>query len=595
MLGEVTYQGKLHDGSGDFRLETPCPHMRSVQLLVDHKQTNNGVYETSVTLKHDRYGTSKIEHSLRMRPFETSLRVNAPCEYMRDASIEIKHDGHLLNFVNSAVLRYNMLDSDVSYQGRLRDWNGEWTLTTPCPYMRSTRLALDHDVRGFANYQTKVEFEHDLLGTSTVAHGLTLESPFAFNLELETPHRLARHVELELRHRGDDVFDFENSAVFKHNLLQGDVQYQGKLRDWNGELRLTSSCPYLKQVSLALEHENQPQRNYQTKVTFDHELLGMYTVSHDLALQQPFHTKLEINTPHSEARTVTLEVNHDGSSVYSFKHDARFVLNDDITYAYQGEFADWDGSFSVQTPHRGVRTMNIELKNDVSTHDQIRVKSELKWTVENRVEIESVHEFQQYPLIVKSQTTMLGSSFTLDLEPNANSDWQNDYSLSVKVDRDEFLSADVRFQPQAFEMSMTFLGPTGLHVDAKFNGDVSSSFNLDTNVVLEGKTWLDSSMAFTMAPTKLEIKLDRLYTEWFAVSNSEISAEFQGNAQNFQTVIKAAINGKQGQLQVDFKRRPMNVKVRLQTPFRNYEDLSAMYNHRASANSFNSHAEVTCS
>lgn len=519
------------------KLQTPCPYMKDVSVSLKHEGNSNQFMNT-FEFNHERYGKVSTDAKFQMTPLDVSLAVQTPSEYLRDASVTIKHDGDLSHFTNEAQFNHERLGQvtfSSNFDANPIKFNAE--LKTPVSMIRSAQISFDHtnQARGFLTNAALA------LNGKDYKISADIKSYPESSIKIETPFSEVRDLALNLK-SNNNLRDFDGSISLVKN-GQSYISAEANLntiRKVEGSFKLNTMFEVLRSLEASVKHEGDIT-HFSNNAELSYNGQRMFHGESEFSLS-PLKGSIAIETPITNASNLKAAFSHSGS-LTQFRTHAEFTHNTNNQFMADVAFQSYPG---------------IECTVQLSTPFQIMESVSLKINHQG-----DLRAFQSNAEMTLNSRNKYGAQAQFSVDPHV----EGKLNVATPISGYRNINAAVKFigNKEAFETS------------AELSAD-KKSFNVDAS--------------FQARPLEAKINVKTPFENY-----NELSAEIahKGNLMKaFQS--RAAMNyqdGKQMEINAEFKNyNKMIATVGIKTPFIGYEDMSMNMRHNTDGSSIDSSAEV---
>jgi hypothetical protein len=390
--------------------QSPCEYFRDVTLQLTHADDTNTI-SNSLVIKTDRFGKMRTDTTLKRNPIEANIRVQTPCQYLRDASLVMKHSGAISDFTNELQLSHSQY-GDASYSGKFsaNPIMGDFEIKTPVSQVKVLKVTFDHmpKARGFqSNSMVAINSKEYKMAADVSTYpesSITIETPhpvlrklFAIvksnnNVEnfegsvnvmrnddafisseiawqtlgkiegsykLNTVFDVLRSVEASVRHEGN-VQRFNNFVDLRYNdglLFHGETDFN--MTPLKGSFSIETPVTTLRSLKAAFSHQGNYQQ-FRTHGEFTYNTNNQYMADVAFKRYPGIEATFQITTPFHQLESVSLKVNHQGA-IQAFQSNAEMTINKRDKYGAQIQFTiepEVDGKISIASPIKGYRNIN---------------------------------------------------------------------------------------------------------------------------------------------------------------------------------------------------------------------------------------------
>jgi len=272
--GELTHNGDWRNFQTSGRVETSIADWRRVSFNVEHSAASwtQIRHQTSVVVPAGTYSV-KFTHAGDIPNFRTNVEVKTPLNGYDTFVVGIQYE-HADSFKTSITVRtpiqgYENFALSLLKTGEVRNMQLKAELRTPVPQLARTAVTWNHRIN-----RRDIEL-HGMVETSlsnfqrtafTFSHSGEA-SQFRTQLRVSLPFRQVPQIDVTLTHRGASPRDFATALSVDYagkkieletTVRMGRVQ-QAEI-NYEGSFKLVSPCRYVRNFSIALSHNRQPDR-----------------------------------------------------------------------------------------------------------------------------------------------------------------------------------------------------------------------------------------------------------------------------------------------------------------------------------------------
>jgi len=593
--GKVTFSSNFEASPISFsaELNTPVSMIRNVKVDFDHKNQARGfLTNAALTLNRKDY---KISADIKSYP-ESSIRIETPYAELRDLTLNVKSNNNLRDFDGSIALMKNG-ESYISTQASLNTIGkveGAFHLNTVFPAVRSLEVALKHtgDVSKFNNF---AEVSYNDKKMFNIESDFSLE-PLKGSIALETPVANARSLKAAFSHSGN-LRQFRTHVEFTHNTnnqFMADIAFQ-TYPGIDCTLQLTTPFQALESISLTFNHQGDI-RAFQSNAEMTLNNRDKYGAQAQFTVEPNVDGKLSIATPIRGYRKMNAAVKLTGDKE-AFNANAEFSA-DKRTFAADASFQvrPLEGKLTVQTPIENYRDLSAEFSHKGNLLKAFQSRAALTYQDGKQMEINAdFRNYKRMTATVAIKTPFIGyQDMSMAMKHEADGE-SIDSSAEINYGQRRTISADVNMKLSPVEGKIAFTTPfRGFKkMELSWNNQMSSSS-------------INSNAQFTYGRDVISATINANYPSLQDLSGSiEINTPFYGyesvkmsaSHQTYPTVkctIDMALGRKVISAEFNLDRSEgLKTSLVINTPFRNYEEISARVSHTGELRRFKSEVTIT--
>jgi hypothetical protein len=637
--GKININGQIVSGQTRIQItptvdifiaaQSPFTYLKDVSLKVEGQDDTNTMGGNLVA-KSDVFGRMKVEGSVQRQPMEVNLQIQTPSNYMRDASLNLKHSGDLSQFTNELRVSHNKL-GEASYTGSFsaNPVTGTFEIATPYSQLANLKMNFDHQrqARGFrCNAIVSVnERDYKLAADMKTSPESTIT--------IETPHRVLRKLEVTAK-SNNNLNNYDGSLT----IMKNGEEFVSTQATWNiaefpsvsANLKLNTAFDAVKTLEATIRHGQRPAQftdflqinhNNMQLIRFESEMkvrpviAGSFALevpttslkgefSHDGSVEQfrthaefthnthnqfmadvaftmnPMEASFQISTPFPLLESASVKVNHRGS-LLNFQSNAEMTVNNRDKYGAQVQFAPSQGTVSIITPFRGYRNVNGAFNFNGNT-EQFNGKASM--SADNR-EFAVDSSFQMRPLTGKltvktpfSNYEDLSAEFTH--KGNFRNGFSSQASATYQAGQTIAASADINIARRKIDLTATtpFSGYEVMELHGKHSMDNGMSTTLEGAL---GNDKASAELTLVMAPhfeARLDINTPVRGFKRIAVTGDHkmtrnginSNAQISYGGKTIETSVSGQFNGV----------NDMNGAISIKTPFRGFRNMGISGSHQ---------------
>ncbi len=364
-------EGKKIESSG--QITTPHRQAKSLEYRYNHQGDLYNFKQDVYAAAGNQRFSAKSEYSLSGKELNGRVEVATPFHKARTVVLEVKHDGKLKNFKNSATLEIN--DKRYTANGEMKLFGkkkqGSFMVNIPEEY-------------GF-KFMHKGGSVTDWTNKATVSLGeerIDMNSALSIEptnidamLSVRTPFRQARDFGFTFNHKGD-ASKFTTMAevttpVREYKRFAAELNFEGNGRSFqtNGKLQV----PTLDDMSFNMNHRSQ-LNNYGTSAAVEMGQKKIFAETSYRKQGKNLETSLNVETPfrHYEKMGFTYSHNNDKDGFTSnFNIDTPFqqYRSFGANVRHKGNRRDFQSAASFQTPFSMMPLLNINVNHKGDLRD----------------------------------------------------------------------------------------------------------------------------------------------------------------------------------------------------------------------------------
>ena len=352
-------QFNLRKMSGKFHLDTPVYALRNVDLSFTHDGRDLTNFNNEAILNLNRQ-EMKVTSSMGNSPLSGNLKLETPFEPVRNIETSFSHEGAARNFRNSGSFIYNGAQIKANSALNLNHMTGSMHIDTPYRPFNNFDASFQHNGEDWRSFNNE---------GSVDVNGMKYDAKTAFNadgsgsFQINTPHNELRSLDVSANHKGNDWGRFENSGAVIYNGQKYDAKSTFNANSGSVNLQVNTPHSELRSLEVSGNHNGNHWRIFDNagSVTYNGQ---KYDVKTNFNADGGYGT-FQVNTPHREFRSLDVSVNHAGNDLSNFENTGTVTYNGQkyqtkTTFDANGP----SGAFKLETPHREVRNLDVDFQHN---------------------------------------------------------------------------------------------------------------------------------------------------------------------------------------------------------------------------------------
>ena len=351
----------------NMNVETPCEYIRSMKVNTQLSGSLDN-FDASVDLSHNKLaGKVTFDAAIKaaLKDINALVTFTSPFSGAENLKLKVNHkEQGSGRFISSLMADYATnkvitLRSQLSLQG-LTDMEGQMTLSSPCPTLRSMKMAFKHN-GDLKNLKSHFEIQVNEAKKTEMDLALQIADAIRTTFKAALPGTPVENLDFTFSHSGQ-LNAFQTEAELKY--MNGEkISASANFNAQSGvQSRLVLTTPFTEDLTITISHNGDLLNfNHNSKVQYANQhiiLKGGAVVNGDIDVQ------FELDTPYEQVRKAGIVVSHKGS-LSKFNSGLRLFLNQEVIDA-KLQLAAQNGLnivFKLQTPFEPVTDITVELSH----------------------------------------------------------------------------------------------------------------------------------------------------------------------------------------------------------------------------------------
>ena len=587
---------------GFVKFTSPFANFEKLQLTLKNGQKSS-VWETLAAFEYGHGRKIEAKSSFQNAgALKGDIEFTTPFNMIRSLSAQFEHGGNFPRFFTKGTFNFRGY-SEASFDGSLNVGglsyvNGNMKFTG---ILNDMEASIKHGKNG-NDWNTRANLQYSGK-TIQLVNKFSNEDKIALNFNLQTPYRSFRMLEGEFEHDGSfPSFTTKSKVTFTghHTIsIEENISING-LRSVNGFVLFKSPFTNFEEIKMSVNH-GKKQNTWNSRAVF------MYQPRREVVLETTFNNdeglrgSVSIETPIEQFRSLHASFDHNGN-LNNFRTTGSFDVQPSLgRLTMETKFRKRayliEGGIKITTPYSGYN----EIKADFSHREQSESRYSSKAsvgaqgkfiTISSNVQTLSLEDFNADISFTspfeKFEHLRLAASHKGDMR-RFNNHIEAEFTRSDKIVLEsafsnlDDISATVKLQTPW----------RAANFDAEFNfaGELHNRFTSQVLVKYGGKK-VQINADMTIVPEI--VGTVKFVSPFEGLEDITLSLNHRGSLDNFNSEVSLKYAARK---QITFAATFKNTgtilgKVSLTTPFRNYENLQASFNHEGRLNNFKSSGEV---
>jgi len=570
-------------------LQSPYKYAKDVSMNLEAADDSNTMSHTLV-LKSDMFGRVKTTGSLQRQPLELNAQVQTPSNYLRDASVNLKHSGDLAQFTNELTLTHNKY-GQVAYSGSFsaNPMTGKFELKTPYSKVQEVLVTFDHasQARGFrTNSVVSVNGQEYKLAADVKAFP---ES----TLTIETPHQAMKKMYINVR-SNNNLRAFEGSM----NMMKNDEQFISSEVAWQTEGKLESNFKLntifdvLRSIEGTVRHRGGMRKfNNFLELSYNNKQVAHGESTFTLT---PLTGSFLIEVPAAPLRSLKGEFSHDGSA-------EQFRTHGELTYNTHNQFmADVafqryptiEATFQLSTPFQQLESASLKINHQGSLR---AFQSNAEVTINKRDNYGAQAQFSMEPEVEGKLS--IASPIRGYRNMNGGFRFSGDYQkfngrANMAAD-DNILAIDGSFQVRPLNAKVTVQTPftnyQDLSAEMTHTGNMRNGFTSQAAVAYQTGKKIEANADINIARRKMDLSLK---TPFRGYEEMTVSGKHSMDNNGLNTKLDASLGSDKATAEMTLQMSPFEARLDINTPVKGLRRIAVTGNHQMSRNGINSNAQI---
>lgn len=587
-LTEVSYEIKSDGISLD--LKTPCPYARHLELQATVSGTRDN-FKSNFQINYNDNGVYELQVNYKLTPTELEIDLKTPISWMKHLEATVTFSGTIDNFMTKIVASHNdgpTHEMDAKFKVTSNELNLE--MHTPIYYLRQLDLAITYSGK-MSDFKTSIDITHNNGGKYHA--DITFSLPKGnLILDLQTPHRHVRNLQVMAKHTGN-MRNFKTNMEVTHN---GDKKYyaDASFSQSPAEGKITVQTPWrrLRDATLSFNHEGD-RTAFTTSGELIHNGEKLGSASVDFS-HNPFSGSMKVMTPIKGAEETTLTFSHNGNYRSSQQHGELSLFGKKYTLDASFSKNPAEIQLTLTTPHASYEKIEFLYNHKGNLRSTYFGHAEVTYKEGKKVELDVEFKFYRRLNIgidLKTPFRNVALNFRHEhdngvVKSLVEVDYGNGGNMKATLDLNLGLNANGKLQ-----VNTPFRGFEELA--AEFDQQISgNSLTSQGSVTFNGKqvTYKANGQYtdLTNLAGKIEIRTPFRNAEYFMLSD-KLEGEIRSLMSELEIVLPREYTVK-GTFTLDTR---SGIKANLKSNIRMIEDIVVDISHSSSSGQLSTSGEIT--